>query len=132
LEQVFISSRNAQRQKELQADFGVQAVPWEDRERVSAQLLVNATPLGMSGPEQEQSPLPARALQGFSWVYDLVYNPLQTSLLQQARAAGCETISGLEMFLHQAQAQFRLWSGREFNIDHARKLLCQALQQASS
>ncbi|MFO8032369.1 MAG: hypothetical protein R6U22_07480, partial [Desulfohalobiaceae bacterium] len=51
---------------------------------------------------------------------------------QEAREAGCKTISGLEMFLHQAQAQFRLWSGREFDVQQARQLLSNAMLRTAN
>ena len=45
-------------------------------------------------------------------VFDAVYNPRRTQLIQDASAAGCRTISGLEMFLGQAFVQFELWTGQ--------------------
>jgi shikimate 5-dehydrogenase len=72
-------------------------------------LLVNCTPVGMY-PRVEDTPLRAGALTG-RCVYDLVYNPLVTKLLEEAKAAGCETIGGLEMLVAQAQEQFRWWTG---------------------
>ena len=53
-------------------------------------------------------------------VYDLVYNPLETKLLIDARAAGCRTISGLEMLIAQAALQFELWTGRKPPIEEMR------------
>src|SRR6202011_3953525 len=60
-------------------------------------LLVNCTPVGMH-PRIDASPLPAEALSG-RLVYDLIYNPLTTRLLSEARRAGCEIIGGLEMLV---------------------------------
>jgi shikimate 5-dehydrogenase len=45
-------------------------------------------------------------------VYDLVYEPLETKLLEDARAAGCQTIGGIEMLAAQAERQFELWTGQ--------------------
>jgi 3-dehydroquinate dehydratase/shikimate dehydrogenase len=78
-------------------------------ERGSWDLLVNCTPIGMY-PDVGVSPIPPKALGG-GIVYDLVYNPMETRLLQDAKAAGCPTIGGLEMLLSQAQQQFEWWTG---------------------
>jgi shikimate 5-dehydrogenase len=82
--------------------------PWPP-ERGSWDLLVNCTPIGMY-PDVGASPIPPKALGG-GIVYDLVYNPMETRLLQDAKAAGCPTIGGLEMLLSQAQQQFEWWTG---------------------
>ena len=84
------------------------------REQVAeADLLVNATPLG-TWPEVDRSPWPeGLALPGHLTVFDLVYNPSQTRLLQQAAAAGARAIGGLGMLVHQGAAAFRLWTGLE-------------------
>lgn len=78
-----------------------------------AHLLVNATPLG-TWPEVDRSPWPeGLAFPGHLTVFDLVYNPPQTRLLQQAAAGGARTIGGLGMLVHQGAAAFRLWTGLE-------------------
>lgn len=76
-----------------------------------AQILVHCTPIGMS-PKIEISCVPAPMLHAGLAVMDIVYNPRETRLLKDARQAGCITIPGLEMFLHQAVAQFELWTGQ--------------------
>ena len=57
-----------------------------------------------------------RPLETEEWrarlVFDLVYNPLDTPLLQDARARGIATIQGVEMFVHQGARQFELWTGK--------------------
>jgi len=66
-------------------------------------VVVNATP---------ESPATAEQLQGAHWVYDLVYNPIETQFIKEARKAGCETLGGLEMLVAQAKIQFELWTGK--------------------
>jgi shikimate 5-dehydrogenase len=73
-------------------------------------LLVNATPLG-TWPDVDASPMAGQPLDG-RIVYDLVYNPPETHLLREARAAGCTTIGGLGMLVAQAGHQFEWWTGR--------------------
>jgi shikimate 5-dehydrogenase len=67
-------------------------------------LVVNATP---------ESPATAEQLGGARWVYDLVYNPIETRFIQEARRAGCATLGGLEMLVAQAKIQFELWTGKK-------------------
>jgi len=91
-------------------------------------LLVNATSVGM-WPETERCPWPeCIPMPGGAIVYDLVYNPLRTRLLQRAEEAGCRTIAGLGMLVHQGAAAFKLWTDREPPVqvmyDTARGLLC--------
>ena len=64
-------------------------------------------------PQVEASPLPPEVLCNFRWVMDVIYNPLETRLLTDARRAGCGTLSGLDMLVHQGAEQIRLWTGQE-------------------
>jgi shikimate dehydrogenase len=75
-------------------------------------VVINATPLG-SGAHIDQTPATQQQLSGARYVYDLVYNPIETRLLREAREAGCETLGGLEMLVAQAKIQFELWTGKE-------------------
>ena len=81
-------------------------------------MVVNTTPLG-SGVYIDQSPATAEQLNGARCVYDLIYNPVDTRFLLEARKAGCDTIGGLEMLVAQAKIQFELWTGRKLNTDFA-------------
>ena len=76
----------------------------------NAHLIVNCTSLGMAhGPDEHASPLTAAAIPPAALVYDLVYNPLLTPLLQAAAAAGATTIGGIAMLVHQGAASFEIW-----------------------
>jgi shikimate dehydrogenase len=85
-------------------------------------ILVHSTPLGMH-PKVDGTCVPARLLHRDLAVMDIVYNPRETRLLREARAAGCRTIPGLEMFLHQAVGQFELWTGRQAPVSVMRGVL---------
>ncbi|UCD72149.1 MAG: shikimate dehydrogenase [Syntrophobacterales bacterium] len=74
-------------------------------------VIVNCTPIGMF-PRLDETPIPSPLLRPSHLVFDTVYNPLETRLLREARVRGCRTISGLQMFLQQAVAQFELWTGK--------------------
>lgn len=127
---VTLSSRTESRASRLAQNFQAESVPWSERYSVRPDLLVNTTPLGMSGPFQSLSPWKA-SLQGISLVYDLVYNPKKTLLLTQAKQDGAEVLYGLPMFAHQGLAQFQRWTGRSFDIDQALALLEQTLAARS-
>ncbi|ULA65636.1 MAG: Shikimate dehydrogenase (NADP(+)) [Nitrospira sp.] len=88
----------------------------------TAQILVHCTPIGMS-PKVEGTCVPAPLLHAGLAVMDIVYNPRETQLLKDARRAGCVTIPGLEMFLHQAAAQFELWTDQTAPVDVMRTVL---------
>lgn len=74
----------------------------------SADVVINATSVGMG---TQEVPFDVRLLRHGQVVADLVYHPLATALLQAARAAGCRTIDGLGMLVHQAVLQQQLWTG---------------------
>jgi len=84
----------------------------------TADGIVNTTPLGMA--KYPGMALPAELLRPDLWVADIVYFPLETELLRQARSRGCRTMSGGGMAVSQAVGAFRLFSGR--NPDAARML----------
>jgi shikimate 5-dehydrogenase len=75
-------------------------------------VVINSTPLG-SGAHIDQTPATQQQLSGAGYVYDLVYNPIETRLLREAEQAGCKTLGGLEMLVAQAKIQFELWTGKK-------------------
>jgi 3-dehydroquinate dehydratase/shikimate dehydrogenase len=93
--------------------------------RGSWDVLVNCTPIGMH-PHVDASPLPAAQIDG-RVVYDLIYNPQETRLLRDARAAGCQSIGGLEMLVAQAEAQCLWWTGRRPPEDVMRRAALERL-----
>lgn len=91
-----------------------------EKEMAKAGLLINCSPVGM-WPDIEKTPIPREFLHAGLPVFDVVYNPLETRLLRDARALGCKTIDGLSMFLYQAVGQFELWTGMGAPIDVMRE-----------
>lgn len=120
---LIVTNRNAARGLALAERFGGSFVPWEERIAVDADLLVNCTPLGLAGGRENDTPWPAEAFRAGMIAYDMVYNPLMTRFLIEAEAADCHVLSGLDMFLAQAQAQFELWTGQRFDEKEALALL---------
>lgn len=111
--EIRLFNRTLERAQKLAHDFGpcVSAHKWEEREAglAGAGLLVNATSLGMVGHgplELSLGDLPLDAL-----VADIVYAPLETALLADARARGNRAVDGLGMLIHQARPAFRDWFG---------------------
>ncbi len=90
-------------------------------------IIVNATSVGMS-PKSKESPLPdgCKIPKG-AVVMDIVYNPLETKLLKQAKAAGAKTIDGVEMFVRQGAESLRIW-GYEPPVDGMRKAVLAKLK----
>jgi shikimate dehydrogenase len=86
------------------------------------QILIHATPIGMH-PKSEETCIPKNLFHPELAVMDIVYNPLDTRLIQDARQAGCRTIQGIEMFLHQAVGQFERWTGQKAPVEVMRKVL---------
>jgi 3-dehydroquinate dehydratase/shikimate dehydrogenase len=60
-------------------------------------------------------------------VFDTVYNPEQTLLIKEARARGCQTVTGVEMFVRQAAMQFELFTGVDADVETMRDILRRAL-----
>ena len=108
--QVSVWSRKEASARELAASAGARAVSRQQLAASEFDVLINATPCGMHGNSHP------RPLETEEWrarlVFDLVYNPLDTPLLQDARARGIATIQGVEMFVHQGARQFELWTGK--------------------
>jgi shikimate dehydrogenase len=76
--------------------------------------IVNATPMGMAS--QPQAPFDTSQLKPSQWVADIVYFPLETTLLRDARRMGCATLDGSGMAVHQAAEAFEIFTGRKPNI----------------
>ncbi|HSA83902.1 MAG TPA: shikimate dehydrogenase, partial [Patescibacteria group bacterium] len=74
-------------------------------------------------PHMNESPVPKDYLTKNHIVFDVVYTPAETKLLQDAKGKGATVISGTEMFLEQAIAQFKLYTGHDAPIDTMRKAL---------
>ncbi|MEJ1976820.1 MAG: shikimate dehydrogenase [Acetobacteraceae bacterium] len=116
---VVVMNRTRARAEALAADLpGLVVAEWGDwRALADRALLVNTTSLGMAGHPPLALDL-ARAPAGLV-VADIVYVPLETPLLAQARAHGLRTVGGLGMLLHQARAGFAAWFGVEPVVDQA-------------
>jgi shikimate dehydrogenase len=93
-----------------------------------ADVLVNATSVGMS-PAGENSPVPANLLSKVPVVFDIVYNPLETRLLKEAREAGAQTIGGVDMLAWQGALAFEKWTGQKAPLELMREEATKMLEK---
>jgi 3-dehydroquinate dehydratase/shikimate dehydrogenase len=124
---VSIAARNRSRAVDVARITHASVADWPPAAG-SWDVLVNATPVG-TWPDVQATPLPQGPLTG-SLVYDLVYNPIETRLLADARAAGCDTLGGLEMLVAQAARQFEWWTGRSAPTGAMRDAAIDALRSS--
>jgi len=92
-------------------------------------VLVNATSVGMK-PNLSQSIVAPQWLRSDLTVMDIVYNPVETKLAKDAKAAGAKVISGVEMLIYQGAASFEIWTGRSAPIKVMRKAALNKLSSA--
>ena len=117
-----IICRNAEQGTELACNLDCPWYPLTDLNDVQADCLVNATSVGM-GDLADLSLVDPAKVGEFKLVMDIVYAPLETKLLREAKASGCTVINGLQMLLLQGVAQFELWTGQSAPIEAMRRVL---------
>ncbi|MFP7753963.1 shikimate dehydrogenase [Thermodesulfobacteriota bacterium B35] len=123
---VVISNRTEARGKDLAESLGCRFTAPDRLHEVEADVLVNTTPVGMV-PHADGLPIDPDLLPRFSLVMDIVYAPLETRLLREAAAAGCEVIDGLAMLQYQGAVQFKIWTGVRPPVDVMRRALLEQL-----
>ena len=110
---IYLSNRTRQRAKDvaLQLSPLIEVIDWEDKERYLSMVttVVNTTSLGMIGKPPLEIDL--SLINSKATVTDLIYTPLETPLLVQARSRGCSVVNGVGMLLHQAVPGFEAWFG---------------------
>ncbi len=126
LKEIYLSNRTYSKAEKLAQEFDLISLRWEERKKVEAELIVNTTSLGLKGDKEGLTPWDY-PFKNTKIAYDLIYTPLQTRFLAQAKKAGLITLSGLNMFVYQGLEQFRLFTGQEFPVAKAMLLLRQYL-----
>ncbi len=106
---LFVAGRTPARAQRLAKDFDATVLPFSALKHDRFDLMINATPVGM-WPKTEECLLTPEQINAHV-VFDMVYNPAETTLLKTARKMGRKVISGLDMFLAQAARQFEYWTG---------------------
>jgi shikimate 5-dehydrogenase len=122
--QVMVSARRHSAAERLARAVGGRVVPWGATEPLDVDALVNATPVGMP-PHTETMPIDLARFR-VRVVFDMVYYPLETRLITEARGRGLTAISGIEMLVSQGARQFEIWTG----LAAPRALMEQAIRQA--
>ena len=115
-------NRNKEKAQELADQLKSELISIRDVDQVAVDIVINCSPVGMA-PNSNDTPFPARLLNPNMVVFDSVYNPMETRLLKDAGAAGCATVSGVELFVNQAAGQFELWTGQPAPIDLMRQVV---------
>lgn len=115
-----LANRSRDRIEGLAQELGAEVRAFDEAVHLEGvDILVNATSIGMAtgGDTEGRCPVPTTALRPELVVMDIVYKPLVTPLVESARAHGARVIGGGRMLLHQAAAQFQLYTGREAPLD---------------
>lgn len=128
---VTVYNRTIDKARALAQAFDAEHAPLSAVADAECDILINCTPIGMH-PKEDATP--ADFASGSTWlsrskplVFDTIYNPVETRLLREAKAAGCVTVSGVEMFVRQAAAQFALWTGEPAPAERFRDVVLQRL-----
>ena len=93
----------------------------------NANIIIHCTPVGMH-PKQDDSLVPADFFRPNQIVFDIVYTPLETKLLADAKSSGLKVISGVEMFINQAALQFEHFTGADAPVEMMRKVVREHLR----
>jgi shikimate dehydrogenase len=131
--QLIIANRSKKKGEGLSKELGCDYLPISSLVRMKAgeleaDVIINATSLGMV-PRDGETPIPKKLLRKGMMVMDIVYEPLQTKLLREAKEKGCLTINGLEMLIRQGVAQFLIWTGKRPEIGQIKKDLRRVLER---
>jgi shikimate dehydrogenase len=92
----------------------------------NADIIIHCTPVGMQ-PNKDSSLIPAELFRLNQVVFDVVYTPLETKLLAEARSCGLKVISGIDMFINQAVLQFERFTGVDAPVDVMRRIVMERL-----
>ena len=127
---VYILNRDAEEGQKLAREAKAKAFRKENLSKAQWDVIVNATPVGMTGHKQqywlEPNEVNARI------VFDMVYDPVETPLIQMARLRGCQVITGAEMFVYQGAEQFQIWTGKPAPRDEMMRVVMHAVQQRTA
>ena len=137
---LLIAGRNPKKRKDfassLQSKYPpysslIRSTDYKDLTPDEIDIIIHTTPLGMEGTEQASAlpPIEENFIQKSHWVFDIVYTPRQTPLLEHASRKGARVIPGYLMLLYQACLQFELFCGQKAPRDILEKTLLNALKE---
>jgi len=123
---VTIYNRTVKKAERLADEFNCDYAGLDKLENMNVKLLINCTSVGMY-PDINATAVPLSCLKSDMTVFDTVYNPAETLLLKNAKAAGAKCISGIDMFINQAAQQFKLFTKQNPDTELMRKILSDCL-----
>jgi len=124
--EVWILNRTSAKAQKLARQAKAHTIKRADLRKIAFDVIINATPVGMGNTSD--CPLKDQEIQA-RVVFDMVYDPVETHLLQVARAKGIAVIPGVEMFVQQAARQFEIWTGKPAPAGDMLRAVTIALQQ---
>jgi 3-dehydroquinate dehydratase / shikimate dehydrogenase len=127
--ELWIMNRTSAKGQKLARQAKAHSVKRTDLRKHAFDVIINATPIGMGNTRD--CPLKDEEIKA-RVVFDMVYDPVETRLLQVARAKGIAVIPGIEMFVHQAARQFEIWTGKPAPADDMLRAVTIALQDRAS
>jgi 3-dehydroquinate dehydratase/shikimate dehydrogenase len=127
--EVFILNRTAVPGQKLARRAHARSIKRADLKKYSFDVIINATPVGMGN--SKESPLQEKEINA-RYVFDMIYDPRETRLLQWAKERGAQVIPGIEMFVHQAARQFEIWTGKPAPQDDMLQVVTLALQERAA
>lgn len=127
--QISILNRSLPAAQKLARQAKARTVKRADLKKLEFDVIINATPVGMLNTRE--SPLDLDEIKA-KYVFDMVYDPAETRLLQLARERGAEVIPGSEMFVHQAARQFEIWTGKPAPREDMLRIVQVALEERAA
>lgn len=113
---VTICARDYKKSEALATAMDCQSIDWPERANFECSVIINCTPVGMH-PNMNDTPFDGEWFDKKMVVFDTVYNPEQTLFIKLAREAGCETVTGIDMFVLQAARQFELFTNTKADME---------------
>ncbi len=128
---ITIYNRTIEHAEKLSKDVNCRLERFENINKLNAHILINTTSIGMF-PDVDHTPVPKDVLKEGMIVFDVIYNPIETKLLTDAKERGCQTINGLSMFINQAAEQFRLWTDIDPPVELMSNVVMKTLKRPPS
>jgi 3-dehydroquinate dehydratase/shikimate dehydrogenase len=127
--EVYILNRSVAAGQKLARQARARTAKRQELKKLSFDVIINATPVGMGNTRE--SPLNENEINA-KYIFDMVYDPAETRLIQLARARGAEVIPGIEMFVHQAARQFEIWTGKPAPWDEMLRVVTTELHERTA
>jgi 3-dehydroquinate dehydratase / shikimate dehydrogenase len=127
--EVYIMNRSLPHAKKLAHQARARIMKRADLKKAAFDVIINATPVGMGN--SRETPLHENEINA-RYVFDMVYDPVETRLMKLAKEKGVQVIPGIEMFVHQAARQFEIWTGKPAPWDEMLRVVLLAQQERAN